>query len=59
LVIKPLAVNSPQQPGKILDVQLLGYRDKLHWKQDNHGLRVRVPASNLSDIGITFKVTMA
>jgi hypothetical protein len=37
--------NSPQQPGKILNVQLLGYQDKLHWKQDNQGLKVRMPAA--------------
>jgi alpha-L-fucosidase len=58
-LIKPLAANSPQQPGKILNVQLLGYKDKLHWKQDNHGLKVRMPAANLSDMGITLKATLA
>jgi hypothetical protein len=45
--IKPLAANSPQQPGKIFNVQLLGYQDKLHWKQDK------------SDMGIALKVTLA
>jgi hypothetical protein len=54
-----LATNSPQEPGKILDVQLLGYHDKLRWKQDKQGLQVRMPAANLSDIGVTFKVTLA
>ena len=58
-VIQPLATNSPQEPGKILNVQLLGYQDKLHWKQDKQGLKVRMPAANLSDIGVTFKVTLA
>jgi alpha-L-fucosidase len=58
-VIKPLATNSPQEPGKILDVQLLGYHDKLRWKQDKQGLQVRMPAANLSDIGVTLKVTLA
>jgi alpha-L-fucosidase len=58
-VIKPLAGDSPQQPGKILNVQLLGYQDNLHWKQDNHGLKVRMPAANLSAMGITLKVTLA
>jgi alpha-L-fucosidase len=58
-VIPSLATNSPQEPGKILDVQLLGYHDKLRWKQDKQGLQVRMPAANLSDIGVTFKVTLA
>jgi Alpha-L-fucosidase C-terminal domain len=57
--ISPLASNSPQQPGKVLNVQLLGYHDQLHWKQDKQGLKVRMPAVNLSDIGITLKVTLA
>ena len=58
-VIKPLAINSPQQPGKIVDVRLLGYRDKLDWKQDNQGLRIKMPPALMSEIGITFKVTLA
>jgi alpha-L-fucosidase len=58
-VIKSLAANSPQEPGKILNVQLLGHQDKLRWKQDKQGLQVRMPAANLSDIGVTFKVTLA
>jgi alpha-L-fucosidase len=58
-VIKPLGTKSPQQPGKILDVQLLGYRDKLRWKQDNQGLKIRIPPAHMSDIAITFKVMMA
>jgi alpha-L-fucosidase len=58
-LIKPLGANSPQQPGKILDVQLLGYRDKLRWKQDHQGLKIRIPPAHMSDIAITFKVMMA
>jgi alpha-L-fucosidase len=59
LVIKPLGTGSPQEPGKILNVQLLGYQDKLHWKQDKQSLQVKMPAAHLSDIGVTFKVTLA
>ena len=58
-VINPLAINSPQQPGKIVDVRLLGYRDKLNWKQDNQGLRIKMPPALMSEIGITFKATVA
>ncbi len=58
-LIKPLAVNSPQQPGKILDVKLLGYREKVQWKQDNKGLRIKIPPAHMSEIAITFKVTLA
>jgi hypothetical protein len=59
VVIAALGKNSPQQPGKLLNVQLLGYQDKLHWDQDNHGLKVRIPPAKSSDIGVTFKVTLA
>ena len=58
-LIKPLGANSPQKPGKILDVQLLGYRDKLRWKQDHQGLKIKIPPAHMSDIAITFKVMMA
>jgi alpha-L-fucosidase len=59
VLIAPLGKSSPQQPGKIVNVQLLGYQDKLHWNQDNHGLKVKMPAAKSSDIGITFKITLA
>ena len=58
LVIKSLGDKSPQEPGKILNVQLLGYHGKLLWKQESQGLNIRVPAANLSEIGITLKVTL-
>jgi hypothetical protein len=38
---------------------MLGHQDKLHWKQDKQALQVRVPSANMSDIGVTFKVTLA
>ena len=52
-------VARAQEPGKILNVQLLGHQDKLRWKQDKQGLQVRMPAATMSDIGVTFKVTLA
>jgi alpha-L-fucosidase len=59
VIIKALGTSSPQEPGKILNVELLGHQDKLHWKQDKQALQVRVPSANMSDIGVTFKVTLA
>ncbi len=58
-VIQLLGSKSTQQPGKILDVQLLGYHDKLHWKQESQGLKIRMPLAKLSEIGIALKVTLA
>jgi alpha-L-fucosidase len=58
-VIKPLGTHSPQQPGKILNVELLGYQIKLRWKQENQGLKIRMPLVKTSDIALAFKVTLA
>ncbi len=59
LVIKALGEKSPQQPGKILNVELLGDTGKLRWKQDAQGLKLRFPPLHMSPIGITLKVTTA
>lgn len=45
-------------------IKLMGYSaawagQEAHGKQDNHGLKVRVPAAKLSDMGIALKVTLA
>ena len=57
--VAALGIESPQQPGKILKVELLGHKGQLNWKQDNDALRVEMPAEKLSDIGITLKVSLA
>jgi alpha-L-fucosidase len=57
--VKALGLSSPQQPGKILKVELLGYKGDLDWKQDDSALRVRMPAEKISDIGITLKAVLA
>ena len=43
-VVEALGLASPQQPGKILKVELLGYKGALDWKQDDAALKVRMPA---------------
>jgi len=58
-VIKALGLGSPQNPGKIRKVELLGYNGALNWKQDQASLTVGVPAGKISDLGITFKVELA
>jgi len=58
-VIKPLASNSPEAPGKIRNVQLLGYKGKLTWKQDEAGLRVEMPGEKLPEEAIAFKIAGA
>ncbi|HEY5211815.1 MAG TPA: alpha-L-fucosidase [Acidobacteriaceae bacterium] len=58
-VIRALGTVSPQSPGKITNVELLGYQDKLKYRQDGSGLHVRLPAQKLSDDAIALKVTLA
>jgi hypothetical protein len=55
-VVKALGLSSPQRPGKIQKVELLGCRGDVSWKQEDAALKVRMPAEKLSDIGITLKV---
>jgi alpha-L-fucosidase len=57
--VNSLGLASDQAPGKIRNVELLGYKGDLKWKQDETSLRVEMPAEKLSDIGITLKVALA
>ncbi len=57
--VKALGLWSPQNPGKIQRVEILGRSDSPEWVQDNEALRVRLPAGITSDIGLAFKVELA
>ena len=59
VVVNALGLGSDQAPGRIRNVELLGYKEELKWKQDDSSLRVEMPAEKLSDIGITLKVALA
>jgi alpha-L-fucosidase len=58
-VIKPFALNSPQQPGKIHHVELLGHKGKLKFTQDETALTVDLPDQKPCDFALTFKVATA
>jgi len=58
-VVKALGSDSPQQPGRIQNVSLLGVKGSVKWAQEAGALRVQMPAEKLSDIGITLKVELA
>ena len=57
--VKAFGLASPQEPGKILNVELLGHKGALDWKQDDAALKVKMPAEKLSEVGITLKVQLA
>jgi alpha-L-fucosidase len=55
-LIKPLGSASPQAPGKIANVELLGYKGKLEWSQTEAGLSVTMPPHQPSQHAVTLKI---
>ncbi|MDR3740366.1 MAG: alpha-L-fucosidase [Terracidiphilus sp.] len=58
-VVNALGLYSPQAPGKIQRVRILGYNGDVAWTQEDSALRVTVPAACTSEIGLTLKVDLA
>ena len=56
-LIKPLATTSSVAQVKVQHVELLGFKGKLKWAQDDKGLTVAMPEQKLSDHAITLKIT--
>jgi alpha-L-fucosidase len=54
--IRPLATTSPLSPPKIQNVELLGYKDKVRWTQDEQGLTVLLPEQKPCDYAIALKI---
>ena len=58
-MVQALGLTSPQQPGKILKVEILGHKGDVQWKQEDCCLKVAMPQEKISDIGVTLKVELA
>jgi alpha-L-fucosidase len=58
-VIESLGLNSPQQPGNVLHVELLGTGQRMMFNQSVNGLTISPPAAKTSDIGYGFKISLA
>jgi alpha-L-fucosidase len=58
-LVQALGTASPQSPGKIVNVELLGHQGHLAWTQEATGLRVQLPAEKPSDYAVTLKVAFA
>ncbi len=58
VVIEPLGTKSPQNPGKVHHVELLGVHGGLKFKQDETGLHIDLPSHKLAlpEEGVTFKI---
>jgi len=59
-VIHALGTSSPQQPGKVGSVEMLGTGQKLQWTQAPDALRIARPSGPApSEIGHTFRLAFA
>ncbi len=55
-VIKPLSTTSGVAQMKVKNVELLGFKGKVKWTQDEKGLTVELPGQKPSDHAIGLKV---
>lgn len=55
-VIKPLATTSRVSQKRIENVELLGFKGKVKWTQDEQGLTVFMPEEKPCDYAITLKI---
>ena len=55
--IPPLGAGSKHAPGKIENVELLGFSGKLRWMRDASGLRIQMPEQKPSEHAVAFKIT--
>ena len=58
-VIKLLATNSSVSQVKVGNVELLGFKGKVKWTQDEKGLTVQMPEQKPCDHAVTLKVVSA
>ncbi len=57
-VIKPLATTSSVAQVKVRNVELLGFKGKLKWTQDEKGLAVQLPEQKPCDHAIALKIAV-
>ncbi len=58
-VVRPLATNSSVEKVKVKNVELLGFKGRVKWTQDEKGLTVQMPEQKPSDHAIALKITRA
>ncbi len=58
-LLTSLATAAKPDPGKIENVELLGFAGKLQWTQEAAGLRVQMPAAKPCEHAIALKITRA
>jgi alpha-L-fucosidase len=58
-VIAALGSSAGTRPGKIRNVDLLGYRGKLRWMQNDAGLQVDFPENAADQMAVALRVALA
>ncbi len=58
-VVKSLGTGASAQPGRVLNVELLGCNEKLTWNQSDESLTVRKPAAKPCEFAYALKVSLA
>jgi alpha-L-fucosidase len=56
---REIVIKSLASAGKIGNVELLGFKGKLQWSQDESGLKVAMPAEKPCDHAIALKIALA
>ena len=61
IVIEALGQSSPNSPGKVAKVEVLGSTQAPQWRQASNGLTVKVPSgiSGIPDYGVAIKASLA
>jgi alpha-L-fucosidase len=57
-VIKPLATTSTVARTKVRNVEMLGFKGKLKWAQDEKGLTVQMPEQKPCEHAIALKIAL-
>jgi alpha-L-fucosidase len=60
-VVKALGTSAATNPGKILNVQMLGTEERVLWKQSADGLHIDMPRNSqpTTDFAASFKVSLS
>lgn len=53
---KALSTGSPHAPGKIDNVELMGFAGKLNWTRNQSGLHIEMSDQKPSDHAIAFRI---
>ncbi len=58
-LIPVLGTHSANDPGKIENIELLGYKEKLKWSREDAALRIQLPENKPCEHAIAFKIALS